>query len=64
MKGSKPDFAELARYMALLIAEPGSRRAVTPDEIMLWFGSAPGRAKASVELAISKGWIERKSKAS
>jgi hypothetical protein len=36
------------------------RRSVTPDEIMLWLGAAPGKTKACIELAISKGWVQRK----
>ena len=56
----KEGVTELARRMVLLLAALGSRRALTPDEIMLWFGSTRGRTKASMELAISKGWIERK----
>jgi hypothetical protein len=56
----KEDFTELARRIVLLLASLGSRRAVTLDEIMLWFGSARARTRASMELAISNGWIERK----
>jgi hypothetical protein len=56
----KEDVTELARRMVLLLTPLGSRRAVTPDEMMLWFGSTRGRTKASMELAISQGWIERK----
>jgi hypothetical protein len=56
----KEDFTELARRIVLLLASLGSRRAVTLDEIMLWFGSARERTRASIELAISNGWIERK----
>jgi hypothetical protein len=56
----KEDVTDLARRIVLLLAGVGSRRAVTPDEIVLWLGSARGRTRASMELAISKGWIERK----
>ena len=56
----KEDIAKLACRMVRLLAGVGSRRAVTPDEIVLWLGSARGTTKASIELAIRNGWIERK----
>jgi hypothetical protein len=56
----KEDGSELARRIVLLLSALGSRRAVSQVELMLWFGSARGRTRASMELAISNGWIERK----
>ena len=59
VKESKPALNALARLMVLTLAGL-DRRSVTPDEIMLWLGAAPGKTKASIELAISKGWVQRK----
>lgn len=56
----KEDVTELARRIVRILADVDSRRAVTTDEIVLWLESGPGRTKASLELAINKGWIERK----
>jgi hypothetical protein len=56
----KEDISKLAYRMVHLLAGVGSRRAVTPDEIVLWLGSARRMTKTSMELAISNGWIERK----
>jgi|SRR5258708_4155852 hypothetical protein len=58
-KGSKYELTKLARPMVLLLAGLDSRPA-TPDEIMLWLGSAPERTKACIELAISRRWVQRK----
>jgi hypothetical protein len=57
---AEKDVTELACRIVLLLAVVESRRAVTLDEIELWLGSARGRTKASLELAVGKGWLERK----
>jgi hypothetical protein len=59
VKESKPALNALARLMVLTLAGL-DRRSVTPDENMLWLGAAPGKTKACIELAISKGWAQRK----
>jgi hypothetical protein len=59
VKGSTPALNALTRLMVLTLAGLDSRSA-TPDEIMLWLGSAPGKTKACIELALSKGWVQRK----
>jgi hypothetical protein len=58
-EGSKSDLTKLARLIVLLLAGLDSRPA-TPDEIVLWLGSAPGRTKACIQLAISRRWVQRK----